>query len=105
MKNIKKFLALALVIVSVLAIAAPALAADWSSWYGDEELYTNSGDNHHIMHLQSDLNAYGGYGLTVDGYFGKNTKAAVIAFQKANGLTPDGRVGPLTKSALWSATH
>lgn len=105
MKNTKKILALALVIVSVFAIALPALAEVWSSRYGDIELYTNSGDNHHIMNLQRDLNAYGNYGLTVDGYFGPNTKAAVIRFQNAMGLTADGRVGPLTKTALWNATH
>jgi hypothetical protein len=32
-------------------------------------------------------------GVTVDGLFGKDTRAAVIAFQRANGLTPDGIVG------------
>ena len=32
-------------------------------------------------------------GITVDGKFGNDTKAAVIAWQKANGLTADGAVG------------
>jgi peptidoglycan hydrolase-like protein with peptidoglycan-binding domain len=105
MKHLKTILALTLVVASVLAIAVPAMAADWSSWYGDEELYTNSGTHTHIMHLQADLNAYGGYGLSVDGYFGQLTKAAVISFQTDTGLTADGRVGPITKSALWSWTH
>lgn len=106
MKNTKKLLALALVIVSVFAIALPALAEVWSSRYGDIELYTNSGDNHHIMNLQRDLNTYFGYQrLTVDGYFGQNTKSAVMDFQRAKGLTVDGRVGPATKTALWNATH
>ncbi len=35
-----------------------------------------------------------------DGIFGSHTEAAVIAFQNANGLTPDGEVGPHTASAL-----
>ncbi len=36
----------------------------------------------------------------LDGIFGPRTKEAVIAFQKADGLSPDGIVGPLTRSAL-----
>lgn len=35
-----------------------------------------------------------------DGIYGKNTKAAVVAFQKANGLTADGICGPLTWGKL-----
>lgn len=35
-----------------------------------------------------------------DGVFGSHTEAAVIAFQNAKGLTPDGEVGPHTADAL-----
>lgn len=38
--------------------------------------------------------------LTPDGDFGPGTKAAVAAFQQANGLTPDGIAGAATWSAL-----
>ena len=36
----------------------------------------------------------------VDGKFGNNTEKAVIAFQRANGLEPDGIVGPNTKAKI-----
>jgi putative chitinase len=36
----------------------------------------------------------------VDGDFGHATEAAVIAFQKSEGLLPDGKAGPKTLSAL-----
>lgn len=35
-------------------------------------------------------------GVTADGIFGPNTKAAVIAYQKSKGLSADGIVGPNT---------
>jgi len=40
-----------------------------------------------------------GYPVTVDGQFGANTEAQTKAFQKAHGLTVDGKVGPQTWGA------
>ena len=45
----------------------------------------------------------GGYSISfgATGYFGLQTRAAVIAFQKANGIAPAvGFVGPLTRAKL-----
>ena len=39
----------------------------------------------------------------VDGLPGKNTRRAVLEFQMAEGLTADGRPGPLTQAALLEA--
>ncbi len=39
-------------------------------------------------------------GITADGIFGSVTKAAVLAYQSANGLKADGIVGPLTWGKL-----
>ncbi len=53
--------------------------------------------------LQMRLAELGYFNNTVTGYFGPITKAAVIAFQSANGIDPIGIVGPLTRSALNTA--
>ena len=50
--------------------------------------------------IQKMLNKVGGYGLTVDGDYGPKTTAAIIDFQKKNGLTQDGIVGNNTITAL-----
>lgn len=52
-----------------------------------------------VKNLQQALNAKG-YSLTVDGEFGPSTQAAVKNFQRANGLTDDGVVGPKTWEKL-----
>lgn len=53
-----------------------------------------------VTELQHALSSAGYDPGTPDGTFGRRTEAAVIAFQQANGLSPDGVVGPETASAL-----
>ncbi|MCI6980568.1 MAG: spore cortex-lytic enzyme [Clostridiales bacterium] len=53
-----------------------------------------------VKTLQTKLKRWGYYTGSIDGVFGSGTKKAVIAFQKKNGLTPDGIVGPATLKAL-----
>lgn len=52
-----------------------------------------------VKRLQESLNAVG-YFLVEDGIFGRGTKQAVQDFQRAQGLVPDGVVGPKTWGAL-----
>lgn len=52
-----------------------------------------------VTALQRQLNS-AGFNITADGWFGKATEAAVIAFQRQVGLVADGGVGPRTQAAL-----
>ena len=53
-----------------------------------------------VKEVQRRLKAWGYYNGNADGVFGAGTKAAVVAFQKKNGLTADGVVGASTYKAL-----
>lgn len=52
-----------------------------------------------VVELQKKLNTFG-ESLDIDGEFGRNTLAAVMAFQSSQGLVPDGIVGEKTQQAL-----
>jgi putative chitinase len=53
-----------------------------------------------VTQLQQALNAAGFSPGAIDGDFGPGTQAAVLAFQKSEGLLADGIAGPRTLSAL-----
>ena len=53
-----------------------------------------------VVELQTRLRAHGFPPGAIDGDFGPGTTAAVIAFQRSEGLLPDGVVGPRTAAAL-----
>ena len=53
-----------------------------------------------VTQLQKALAALGLYKGKVDGVFGKDLTAAVTAYQKSKGLTPDGAVGPDTAAKI-----
>ena len=56
-----------------------------------------------VSTLQNRLITLGYLSGSADGKFGKNTKAAVKAFQKNNNLNADGVASPLTLEALYSS--
>ncbi len=60
--------------------------------------YTSSPAN--VQQLQTQLKRMGFDPGTVDGVMGSRTKSAIKEFQKANGLTADGIVGPQTATVL-----
>lgn len=57
-----------------------------------------------VSEIQRRLKYQGFYPYAVDGIFGVNTKAALIKFQKANGLAADGIAGKKTLAALGIGT-
>ena len=55
-----------------------------------------------VLKLQQDLSKLGYYSGTISGHFGSKTEAAVMSFQKANGLSADGVAGEKTLAAISS---
>ena len=53
-----------------------------------------------VMEIQALLKKIGYDPGPIDGVFGEKTRQAVIAFQRDNGLTQDGVIGPVTYRAL-----
>lgn len=78
---------------------SPAMPVETTTVVGRPTVsYGSRGDA--VRKLQELLNALGYDCGSVDGIFGSKTKAAVLAFQKANGLAADGIVGSLTWGKL-----
>src|SRR5467141_1640957 len=73
--------------------------------YTDVELEfeINRSSRDYIKWVQSSLNRIIGARLVVDGISGAKTHAAVQTFQRQQGLTADGIVGPVTEGALIAA--
>lgn len=57
------------------------------------------GNRSHVSAAQAELKARG-YKVKIDGDYGPKTRAAVKKFQKSQGLSADGVLGPQTMSAL-----
>lgn len=93
----KQFVAtVMLVAIALLLIAAIAFAA-----VGVNAATVKVGSKGAtVKTIQTKLKRWGYLTGTVDGVFGAQTKAAVIRFQRKNGLTADGIVGPATAKAM-----
>lgn len=109
MKNMMKFVCLALVIVTLLAVTAPAfaLSGSYKPYLGDTGTSYNIRSGHsgpQVKNVQMLLNETIGTSLAVDGIFGPATESAVEYFQTyyLGSWASDGIVGNITKGALWS---
>lgn len=58
-----------------------------------------------VKFLQTSLNSFGNYGLTISGKFDISTENAVKSFQTSNKLVSDGIVGPKTFAKLKKLTE
>ena len=107
-KSIKKGVAAALIAFTLCAPAAMLIKA---KAHGDQATATEAqivetavlkqgSKGSEVKEVQRRLKLWGYYNGSVDGTFGAGTKAAVIAFQKKNGLKADGVVGKSTYKAL-----
>ncbi|WP_191399701.1 peptidoglycan-binding protein [Flavonifractor sp. An306] len=88
-----------LALVFLLNIALISLAQ-----YAQAVTYRQGSTGEQVRIIQSKLKNWGYYDGTVDGIFGSRTAEAVKYFQRKNGLTADGIVGPATLRALGMST-
>lgn len=111
MKRIAVAAAGLFVFCSVAAIAAPRAKGYESATHAAEcnaddyavsavAVLRKGSKGSEVKEVQRRLKQWGYYSGSVDGIFGAGTRAAVIAFQKKNGLTADGVVGKATYKAL-----
>jgi len=89
---ISRLVAFVTVLVLSLSMVAAAFAYETIP-YGEQSTA--------VRKMQDKLKTKGYYRGAVDGKFGPATKAAVIKFQKAVGITADGKPGNVTLTALY----
>ena len=83
--------ALALALATLLVSLAPPAAAKVL------EVGSSGSD---VTAVQRKLIQWGYLSGAADGKYGEDTRRAVLAFQRRNGLSADGRVGPATAAAM-----
>ena len=74
-----------------------------SSASTDSSILRYDSQSEAVRKLQQDLTTLGYYNSTVSGHFGSKTEAAVMNFQKKNGLTADGIAGAKTLAKIATA--
>lgn len=87
--------------ITVLAVALLFCAAVLPSAGKTVDALSKEGSRgEEVRQIQTKLNNWGYNAGKVDGIYGKQTKEAVIRFQKKNGLAVDGIAGPATLKAM-----
>lgn len=87
---------------ALMLLASFAIGLGSVSWSNPALAIKKGNKSSQVIALQQKLQAAGYFKESVTGYFGSVTEAAVIKFQKDNGLIADGIVGPQTLSVLES---
>ena len=89
-----------LCVVTVLAVGV-SLAAVNAFWGGSDSALSQLGSSgSEVRAIQERLKERGLFNDSVTGYYGEKTKAAVIKFQKQQGISQTGTAGPQTLRAL-----
>lgn len=91
----RKKLCLALAVLFAINIAAITLVER-----ADAASYKRGSSGSTVKQIQQVLKNQGFYGGQIDGVFGAGTETSVKGFQKAYGLTVDGKVGSATLKAM-----
>lgn len=91
----KRKLCLALVVLFTVNILIITVAQTATAG-----VYKRGSSGQTVTEIQKRLKNWGYYSGEVDGIFGSRTETAVKQFQKKNGLSVDGKVGPATLAAL-----
>jgi len=93
-----KIISLSMCLVLVLGVGVYRLVNPLETQV--EEVIASGLTTSQVKTVQTKLKNWGYYTGYVDGIYGTKTKAAVVRFQKNNGLTADGIVGTNTAKAL-----
>jgi N-acetylmuramoyl-L-alanine amidase len=96
----KKFFKISITFI-ILIVCIMLIKSLYSDVYALSK-YGSTGSE--VKQIQEKLKRWGYYSGNVDGIFGSKTLAAVKYFQRKNGLTVDGIVGPATLKALGITT-
>lgn len=84
----------------LLAVLAGGLAVLLALNMAQAATYRQGSSGAEVRTIQDKLKRWGYYDGQVDGIFGSQTRRAVVKFQRQNGLSADGIVGPNTLRAL-----
>lgn len=111
MKRLPTLAVLLAMLTAVLGVSAPADAASWTLKDPFSREIVRPGDTdvdpyhiEHVYEVQYRLRWLGLLDATPNGHFGPLTKAAVVKFQKRNGLRPTGKVNYRTWQPLIKKT-
>ena len=98
-KKLIKGLALICCLFAIVGVGILGLYIPQQTWQSEATIETGLTTTQ-IRSVQTKLKKWGYYTGSVDGIYGTRTKAAVIKFQKKNGLSADGIVGSRTAKAM-----
>lgn len=91
-------------LLPLAALAALLVLLVTLPFTGAAAVYRQGSRGTEVRTIQTKLKRWGYYSGSVDGIYGKQTTAAVVSFQKKNGLTADGVCGEKTLAALGMGT-